>query len=182
MNKQKISSVQRTAYIGMMAAVVCVVTIFRFPLGQSQVHFANSMCLLGGLLLGPVWGGMAAGLGSACYDLFTPYAPEAYITFITKFAMAWMCGVLAGRALEKRNVVRVVLSCVIGALTYVALYLGKSWIMLTIAGSSTDAIVPVVLAKAPASLINAAMASVAAPIFYFALLKPVKKLGLPWGE
>ena len=61
--------ITRIVFTGVMAAIVCVVTIFRIPLGQSKVHFANSMCLLSGLLLGPVWGGMAAGLGSAIYDM-----------------------------------------------------------------------------------------------------------------
>ena len=59
----------RIVFTGVMAAIICVITIFRIPLGQSKVHFANSMCLLSGLLLGPVWGGAAAGLGSAIYDI-----------------------------------------------------------------------------------------------------------------
>ena len=59
--------VTKIVFSGVMAAIVCVITIFRIPLGQSKVHFANSMCLLAGLLLGPVWGGTAAGLGSAIF-------------------------------------------------------------------------------------------------------------------
>ena len=43
--------ITRIVFTGVMAAIVCVVTIFRIPLGQSKVHFANSMCLLSGLLL-----------------------------------------------------------------------------------------------------------------------------------
>ena len=26
-----------------MAAIICVITLFRIPLGQSKVHFANAM-------------------------------------------------------------------------------------------------------------------------------------------
>ena len=57
------------ALVGVMAALVYVVTMFRFPLLGSKVHFANAMCLLAGLLLGGGYGGAAAGLGSALYDL-----------------------------------------------------------------------------------------------------------------
>ena len=40
------------AFIGVMAAIIYVVTMFRFPLFGSKVHFANAMCLLGGMLFG----------------------------------------------------------------------------------------------------------------------------------
>ena len=50
------------ALVGVMAALVYVVTMFRFPLLGSKVHFANAMCLLAGLLLGGGYGGAAAGL------------------------------------------------------------------------------------------------------------------------
>ena len=59
--------------IGVLAAAVYVITLFRFPLLGSKVHFANAMCILAGLLLGPVPGGIAAGLGSALYDLMAGY-------------------------------------------------------------------------------------------------------------
>ena len=57
-------------FVGVMAAIIYVVTLFRFPLLGSKVHFANAVCLLSGMLLGPWWGGAAAGLGSALYDAF----------------------------------------------------------------------------------------------------------------
>ena len=46
-NRQK---TYRIAFIGIMAAMVCVVTYFHFPFLGSQVHFANAFCLLAGLL------------------------------------------------------------------------------------------------------------------------------------
>ena len=51
--KKKFTLVQ-IVYIGVMAALVCAVTFFRFPLLGSKVHFANAMCLLSGLLMGGV--------------------------------------------------------------------------------------------------------------------------------
>lgn len=182
MSQTKVSPVRKLTLIGMMAAIVCVITLFRFPLLGSKVHFANAMCLLSGLLLGPVSGGLAAGLGSALYDILLGgyEATEAIITFVNKFAMAWVCAMLAA-GVEKRGVLRVALSCVVGALTYVFLYLFKTWIFQRfVYGYAHDAIWATLLSKVPASLINAAAASVAAPILYTALKTPLSRLGLPF--
>ncbi|MDO4740614.1 MAG: ECF transporter S component [Eubacteriales bacterium] len=182
MNTKTISPVKKITLIGMMAAVVCVVTLFRFPLFGSKVHFANTMCLLAGLLLGPVSGGLAAGLGSAIYDvLLGGYgAIEAVVTFVNKFAMAWVCAMLVHGAKE-RGALRVILACVAGAFTYMALYLFKTWIFQQfVYGFAPDVVWATLLSKVPASLINACLASVAGPVLYGALTPSLKKMGLPW--
>ncbi len=166
----------RIVFGAVMAAMVYVITLFRFPLLGSKVHFANAVCLLCGLLLGPVWGGTAAGLGSAVYDAFHGYDTlNVLITFVSKFAMAWVCGKIAGRREEKTQpLIRVVIACVIGALTYVALYMLKSAIYGAIAGNAWAA----VASKFPASIINAGAAIVAAPIFYHAVVPALKAGGV----
>ena len=58
MKKQR-SSTYRTVFLAVMAAIVCVVTFFRFPFLGSKVHFANAMCLLSGLLFGDIKSGAA---------------------------------------------------------------------------------------------------------------------------
>lgn len=47
MKKQRMNA-YTLAFTGVMAAIVYVVTLFRFPLLGSKVHFANAMCLLSG--------------------------------------------------------------------------------------------------------------------------------------
>ena len=59
MKKKSVNAYVLT-FVGVMAAMVYVVTLFRFPLLGSKVHFANAICLLAGMLLGPWWGGAAA--------------------------------------------------------------------------------------------------------------------------
>lgn len=67
--------------------------------GRTSFTLANIMCCLSGLLLGPV-GGAASGVGSALYDLTNPaYAPECWITLITKGVM----GLVAGLAMAERE-------------------------------------------------------------------------------
>ena len=113
----------RVVFAGVMAAMVYVVTLFRFPLLGSKVHFANAVCLLAGMLLGPVTGGLSAGLGSALYDAFGGGydVVNVLITFVSKFAMAWVCGKLIRLGGEKHRLDRTLLASVAGALTYVAL-------------------------------------------------------------
>lgn len=100
-SKKKAFSLYDIVMIGLMAAVVFVVTMFLSiriptPTGTTMIKLANAFVLLCGLLLGPVRGGLAAGIGSMIFDLMTPeYAPEAWITFLRFFLMAWLCGVIA---------------------------------------------------------------------------------------
>ena len=183
----KKSEIQLTRIVfgAVLAALVFVVTLFRFPLLGSKVHFANAVCLLSGLLLGPVWGGTAAGLGSAIYDvLLGGYTYEAVITFISKFAMAWVTGILyqkwvlsKGEKSWKENLLPLIISCVLGALTYVALYMLKTWIFkMYVEPVPADTIPGVMVAKLVPSLINAAFAVVTAPIFFHAV-RPALKAG-----
>ena len=160
---------EKIAFIAIMAAMICVVTFFRFPLFGSKVHFANALCVLSGLLLGPVEGGLAAGFGSAIYDLQAGYGAESLITFVSKFARAFAAALVAGGA-QKRTKTRVIAASVVGSWTYVALYMLKTVIVYGAAG---------VINKFPASAINAVFAMVVAPALYFAI-KPALERAKLW--
>lgn len=129
--------------VGMMTAVVFVVTMFLSiriptPTGTTMIKLANAFVLLCGLLLGPVRGGLAAGLGSMLFDLMTPeYVPEAWLTFVRFFLMAWLCGIIAhagGAAAKKftRNLV----ACIVAAVFSSVFYMGKGIVVLMLAGSA----------------------------------------------
>lgn len=123
MKERKFSTYQ-IVFVAVMAALVCVVTFFRFPLLGSKVHFANAMCLLSGMLFGPMLGGLAAGLGSMLYDaLFGGYDfINCLVTFVSKFLMAAICAWIAfgGKEEGKGKHARLVVGSVVGALSYVA--------------------------------------------------------------
>ena len=172
----------KLVFIAMLAAVVCVVTLYRFPLLGSKVHFANAICLLSGLLMGPFAGGLAAGLGSALYDaLLGGYGVvECLVTFVSKFAMAWVCGMIAfsGKREAKVHSWNVVAS-VIGALTYVGLYMLKTFVFQKfVYGFPAETVWATMLSKLPGSLINAIVAMIAAPIVYTALSRALDHGGL----
>ena len=150
------------AFIGVMAAIVYVVTMFRFPLLGSKVHFANAMCLLGGMLFGPLYGGLASGIGSALYDLtmYNEGIVNLLITFVSKFAMAWVC-----------------IAAVAGALTYVALYMLKTFIFQKfVYAFPMETVWATMLSKFIPSIINAAVAVVAAPILFKAVMPALRQL------
>jgi len=176
------SKTYRIVFVGVMAAIVCVVTFFRFPVLGSKVHFANAMCLLAGMLFGPVSGGLAAGLGSGLYDvLFGGYdLIQGAITFISKFAMAWVCAKIVYSGSSKAdNHVKNIIGSVIGALTYVALYMLKTlvyqhWVY----GNTMEATFIAMGTKLPASLINAVFAMIVAPILCAAIRPILKRAGM----
>lgn len=175
-------SISKIVYMAVLAAVVCVVTLYRFPLLGSKVHLANAMCLLSGLLMGPVAGGLAAGVGSALYDaLLGGYDfIQCIITFVSKFAMAWVCAKIAfagGR--EAKAPAQNVAACVVGALTYVALYMLKTFVYQAfVYGYPMETVWVTMGSKLPASLINAVAAMVAAPVIYTALRGALERAGI----
>ena len=98
------SRILKLCLTAVMAALVLVASDLQIQipsvLGMNRFHLGNSMCALAGILLGPWWGGLAAGIGSALFDLTNPaYVMDAPITFLTKGAMGLMAGlaVTAGR-------------------------------------------------------------------------------------
>lgn len=129
--KKKIS-IGEICLIGLMAAAVYVASAFiQIPIptaiDNTRIHMGNVMCLLSGLLLGPVWGGMAAGIGSMFFDLTNPaYVTSAPFTFVFKFLMAWICGRIAlGRDGSSVSFKRSLIGGILGNGTYVILYLAK---------------------------------------------------------
>ena len=135
--------------VAMMAALVAVGSNIPniqipSPLGNNRFHLGNVMCALSGLLLGPWWGGLSSGLGSAIYDLLmdpTRFA-DTPITFITK----GLYGVVAGAVFFKvfkgeSSYLAELTASAAAAATYIVVYLGKSFFYtgLLLQGLSADA-------------------------------------------
>ena len=161
----KKNKVRELAFIGVMAALVFVTTSFlsiKIPVGagQTQIHMGNVMCILSGLLFGPVAGGLASGIGSMFVDLMNPaWAPEFWVTFIMKLLT------------KTKNII----AAVVGAVSYVACYLTKNYIQEAILMKQPmETVYAILLTKAGASLTNALIAMVVSVILYN-LLQPALK-------
>lgn len=92
----KHQSLVKVVLSAMLAALVCVATMIitvPSPLG-GFLNLGDGFVLLAGWLLGPFYGFLAAGLGSALADLFLGYAFYIPGTFLIKGLSAFLCAVL----------------------------------------------------------------------------------------
>ena len=181
MADQKKFSIKDLAEIGVLAALVFVATYFiKFgPIptlaGPTMLKTGNAVCLLGAMLFGKTKGGLAAGIGSAMFDLTNPaFVAGAPFTFVFFFAMAYVCGIvshLGGNdgTKTKQNII----GAVCGAGTYLVLHLGKSFITLVLEGSEASAALVACSTKLITSGVNAIFAVVVS-----VLLAPVCKKAL----
>ena len=171
--------------VAMMAAIVFVGNYLRVKIpvslgGTTSFTLANILCALAGLLLGPWWGGLAAGMGSAIYDMLDPeYIIEAPITFLTK----GMYGLVAGLMLyyvfknsrEKYGSQAVATAC--AAAAYLLVYSVKNFFFnaMFLEGLTEPIQCWIVVAsKLPASITNGVIAVIFAPILGVALMKAIR--------
>ena len=90
-------TVRRLAVTGLLSALVFVFSWIQIPIGEvARIHLGNVFCALSGLLFGPLTGGLASGFGSMLFDFTNPlYIAESWITFITKFFIGFLAGLIA---------------------------------------------------------------------------------------
>lgn len=83
----------------LLCALTCVSTfIIKIPTPTfGYIHPGDGFVLLCGLLLGPGWGALCAGLGSMLADLFGGYLIYAPATFLIKACSAFLCATLYGK-------------------------------------------------------------------------------------
>ncbi len=175
-------TLKEIARIGLMAAAVYVASAFlQIPIptaiDNTRLHMGNVMCLLAGMLLGPLQGGFAAGIGSMFFDLTNPaYITSAPFTFAFKFVMAWLCGKsISGSSAHMRR--RYILGGIAGAFAYVVLYLSKSFIEHRfLLGLPMEAVMLTIAQKAVVSSVNAVVACLVAVPLGLALRASLKNL------
>lgn len=181
MEAKKTISTKQLVITALLAALVTVGSALRITIpldiaGTTSFHLGNIMCALCGILLGPWLGGLAAGLGSLVYDLFNPlYISECWITFLTKGAY----GLAAGLVIRKKDwgYPRAVFATLAGALAYAALYLAKSYFYsgLLVKGLTPSAALLTVVGKLPATIFNAVVAVIFAPLLAVAIRQALKE-------
>lgn len=181
-NKTKLTT-RKIVFAALMAALTCVGSAPRIKIpvdigGNSAFHLGNIFCALSGILLGPWVGGLAAGLGSAIYDIvFDPtYISECWLTFLMKGAYGLMAGLVIRSGGKEWGYVKSLLATLAGAVTYAVLYLAKSYIKgILVQGYAASAAWLAVIGKLPATIFNAVVAIIFAPILAKAIRAALKK-------
>ncbi|HBW12244.1 MULTISPECIES: ECF transporter S component [Proteiniclasticum] len=97
------SNIRTLTYTALMTAFVFITTsVIKIPIPftNGYIHAGDTAIFLGGILLGPVHGAVAAGIGSAMADLLGGYAHWALPTLLIKGLMGFIVGYFSS---EKRN-------------------------------------------------------------------------------
>ena len=177
-NKAALST-KKIVLVALLASLTVVGSSLRVTLpleiaGTTSFHLGNIMCALSGILMGPWLGALAAGLGSAIYDMLNPlYISECWITFLTKGAYGLAAGLVIWAGGKKWGYGKAVFSAQAGAVTYAIIYLSKSYFYngLLLSGLTAEAAMLNVITKLPATIFNAAVAVIFAPILAVAIRK-----------
>lgn len=175
MERSANKKIMKTVTVGLMAALVFVGNYLSFPIPNgllvTRIHLGNSMCLLAGLLFCGSTGGLSSGIGAALYDLMTPaYVLSAPYTFISKFAMGFVAGKLNRHNKDgKIPLSTTIMAAVFGQLTYIVLYLIKSFFTVLIIGGTVEAAWTAVSTNAITSTVNAVLAVIISVPLYIAL-------------
>jgi len=183
MNKKQSISTKRIVLAALMAALTIVGSAIRITMpvdiaGTTSFHLGNIMCALSGILLGPWLGGLAAGLGSFLYDMTNPmYVSEAWMTFLMKGAYGLFPGLVMLLWKNNWGTVKAAIAASAGAVAYAAAYLAKTyyWSGIFKHGLTPDAAMVTVISKIPATVFNAVVAIVFAPILAVAIRKALEK-------
>ena len=189
--KQKSIATKKIVVTALLAALTVAGSAIRVTLpidigGNTSFHLGNIMCALAGLLLGPWYGALAAGIGSMIYDFTNPlYIAESWITLLTKGAYGLVAGLVflaASKLFQKQegavwaSYVKAALATIAGAVTYAVLYLLKSYIKgIVVSGLTHDAAMLALAAKLPATIFNGVVAIIFAPILIVAIKAALKK-------
>ena len=189
--KQKSITTKKIVVTALLAALTVAGSAIRVTLpidigGNTSFHLGNIMCALAGLLLGPWYGALAAGIGSMIYDFTNPlYIAESWITLLTKGAYGLVAGLVflaASKLFQKQegavwsSYVKAALATTAGAVTYAVLYLVKSYFKgILVQGLTHDAAMLALAAKLPATIFNGVVAIIFAPILIVAIKAALKK-------
>ena len=177
-------TVYRVVSVAVFAALVFVGSVIQVPVpaafGMTRIHLGNIFCLLSGFILGPLGGGLAAGIGSGLYDIVI-YGDilSAPFTLVFKGLMAVVCGMVAyiGQNRGENHKLNIAAG-VSGSVTYIILYLAKSFAEGMLIGSAMGTVLTALATKLATSSINAVIAVAVSVPLCAAVKAALKKSGL----
>lgn len=163
----------RLVTAALMAAMTCVATmVIKIPIPATggYINLGDCIVLLCGVVLGPLYGGLAAGLGSALADLLGGYVAFAPATFVIKGIMAVAVGLII-RAYSKNRIWKFVLT---GLLAEAIMIVGYFAFEATIMGHGLAA-ASAIPGNAIQGIVGIAIAVILMPIINKINLSPLRK-------
>ena len=185
------ADVKQLAQAGLLAALCYIgFAVFKIdiPVGTEKTafHFGNVFCVLGALLLGGSWGGLAGAIGMTIADLTTAYVTSAPKTFLLKLMIGLVVGFVAHKLfhISREHTVKYITGATIAAsicgMVFNVIadplvgYFYKTYLL----DIPQDIAKTFAKINAMTTLVNAVVAVIAATVFYLALRPALKKAGL----
>lgn len=159
----KRNNLTRLVLTSIFAALICIATIvvqIPIPATGGYINFGDAIVLLGAFFLGPVYGTVAAGIGSALADILSGYAVYAPGTFIIKATMA-VCAALIYQSLKSKIKVSTPFAAIVGEIIMVGGYFIYESVFLGYGLGAAAAI--------PGNSIQAAAGAVASVVLFHSL-------------
>lgn len=98
--------VRKIVLAALFAALNCMMTmIIQIPAPTGYVNLGDCAVLLSAWVLGPIWGGTAAGLGCMLADVLNGWVAYAPATLIIKFLMAVCAAACCGKVRSRWGMV-----------------------------------------------------------------------------
>ncbi|MCR5342662.1 MULTISPECIES: ECF transporter S component [unclassified Butyrivibrio] len=187
----KNDQITKISYAGLMAAL-CYVGYAVFPAinaSGTKVHLGNAFVVLGALLLGGLYGGLAGAIGLSLADIISGYAASAPRTFICKLVIGLVVGLVAHKIAKisedhkKTYILKWSIIAAIAGLAFNCVFepsLKYVWytILTPNAEKAEAAIGALVAVTTYATIINAVINSLLAVVLYNALRPALYKANL----
>lgn len=161
----KDNTIRKLVFAALFAALSCVATmVIRIPTPMGgYIHAGDAVVLLSAFLLGPWWGAAAAGLGSGLADLIAGYGLYVPGTFVIKFVVALLGGLVLRCKFIRVLPVRAVAAGLVGEIFMVLGYLGYEAVVLGYGAAAVGGV--------PMNCIQGAFGVVAGAALFLALSK-----------
>lgn len=161
----KDNTTKKLIFAALFAALTCVATMvikIPTPLG-GYIHAGDAVVVLAAFLLGPLWGALAAGLGSALADIISGYVLYAPGTFVIKAVVALLAGWILSRRFIKNEFAKSLVAGIIGEVVMVGGYMLYEAVFMGFGVAAA--------ANIPMNSIQGAFGAVAGAALYIALSK-----------
>ena len=154
MNSKSTVTLKKLVMAALFAALACVATMsikIPTPGTSGYIHPGDAIVILAGVVLGPAWGFLAGGIGSAMADLLGGYFVYVPITFVIK-GLVSLCSALLYRKVGKNSKSRYT-AVILGGVADIILVAGGYFIY----GAGAFASVPANLVQGIGGLILSAV-------------------------
>ena len=166
MRNEKSSKMVRAALLSALCLVMTRVVVIPAPTGY--LNLGDCGVLLSAWMLGPFYGGMAAGIGTMLADVLSGFALYAPATFVIKFAMAAAAALVLGRKKNSKTTRAYIVGAVIAEVIMVAGYFTYESMVLGVGLAAA--------ASVPANVVQGIVCAAAAVVLMGALRKSMAVL------